>query len=296
MNDFKSLRVQSVLYRNSFDELVRAFGAVTNSLSNASHLLESWVVVFGDSSEDRVLTFEQVDSFERIAERLGGKFAYEFFGQNRGHGGGHNHLQENAEEELLLILNPDGILAPDTITRMILDFSPDTGVLDARQIPMEHPKTYDPITGEASWSSLACAMTSRSVFESVGGIDHETFFMYCDDVDYSWRVRLKGLKARYCPQARMFHDKRLDAEGNFCAGETEKYFSAEAALLLAYKYSRNDVLNALRKGMAESFDSNAKRALREFESRKVAGRLPAQIDLAHEVAEFTEGTYGSHRF
>lgn len=291
-----TLRVQTVLYENSPVALERSFEALVASLRLSSSELGGWVVVFGDSSSARVVNRAWVEERQRQATAAGGEFEYVFFRQNLGHGGGHNRLFAGSKETLLLIVNPDGIIEPETIPRLLAGLTPATGVLDARQLPMEHPKEYDPATGEASWSSLACALTPARVFREVGGIDHETFFMYCDDVDYSWRVRLAGYSARYCPEARMFHDKRLDAKGLLMAGAAEQYYSAEAALLLAYKYSRNDIVQSLEKMMTASTDGNLQRAVAEFRERRSTGRLPHQIDQLHSVAEFTGGTYGGHRF
>lgn len=291
-----TLRVQVVLYRNSSEELGRAFEALVNSLQQARNEISSWVVTFGDSSPAPVFDDDRVAAFALEAQNAGGSFTYEFFDANLGHGGGHNRLHESAQEDLLLILNPDGILAPNTVSALVAALEPGVGIVDARQLPLEHPKEYDTVTGEASWSSLACGLTRAEVFREVGGIDHETFFMYCDDVDYSWRVRLAGYSAKYCPSARMFHDKRLDHRGQIIAGEVEQYYSAEAALLLAYKYSRDDVVATLERAMADSSDANLRRALAEFHRRRQAGLLPTQIDTNRKVADFTQGSYGAHRF
>jgi GT2 family glycosyltransferase len=168
-------------------------------------------------------------------------------------------------------------------------------VADARQVPFEHPKDYDPVTGDTSWSSGACSMTQRTAFERIGGFDHETFFMYCDDVDYSWRLRLRGYRAVYAPSAALFHDKRLSLEGDMQAGASELYYSAEAALMLAHKYSRPDIVNRLTKSFHNG-DENAKRALTEYESRRGAGTLPTPLDGDHRVGQFTRGNYAVHRF
>lgn len=296
MNSKPSLRVQSVLFKNEPGEIRRAFEAACGSLGYAGSVISRWVIAYGDSSPSPVLDELAVSELAAAARERGGDFQYSFFGRNLGHGGGHNRLNETNTEDLLMILNPDGVLAPDTTERLVKAMTKDTGVIDARQLPLEHPKEYDPVTGEASWSSLACALTPSEIFSRVGGIDHNTFFMYCDDVDYSWRVRLAGYKAQYCPQARMFHDKRLDPRGNFVAGDSEKYYSAEAALLLAYKYSRGDIVRDLRIAMSASSDPNALKAVKEFDRRQSEGLLPSQIDTEHSVAEFTRGTYGQHRF
>lgn len=291
-----TIRLQTVLYGNSINELERALLSMSNSLGQAMSHISEWCIVFGDSSPEPLLDAKLIARFEKICIDAAGKFMYQFFGENLGHGGGHNRLHEGSPEDLLLIVNPDGILAPDTVLRLVEALTDGVGIVDARQLPLEHPKEYDAGTGETSWSSLACALTPSKLFSQIGGIDHNTFFMYCDDVDYSWRLRLEGFSAKYCPQARMFHDKRLDSAGNFIAGETERYYSAEAALLLSYKYSRDDVLESLKSVMAASSDPYQQKALVAFQSRQLAGNLPRRLDPEHLIAEFTDGSYGAHRF
>jgi len=50
-------------------------------------------------------------------------------------------------------------------------------------------------------SSLA---VRRDVFEAVGGFDKE-LFMYVEDVDLSWRIRLLGFNVIYVPKSRIVH-------------------------------------------------------------------------------------------
>ena len=44
----------------------------------------------------------------------------------------------------------------------------------------------------------------RPIFDAVGGFD-EGFFMYCEDVDLSWRARAAGFRTLTCPAALLFH-------------------------------------------------------------------------------------------
>lgn len=290
----QTLRLQVVLYGNEPSQLENAHRAAINSLRQAP--LDRWSIVFGDCSPLPLVSGSLETHFRSLAAAEGGAFEYVYFGENLGHGGGHNLLHESCKEDLTLILNPDGVLAPDAVTKLLEAMVPGVGVVDARQVPMEHPKEYDPLTGETSWSSLACAITPSKLFRQLGGIDHHTFPMYCDDVDYSWRVRLAGYSTRYCPSARMFHDKRIDQFGNLAASETERYSSPEAALLLAYKYSRDDVVASLIRSMVNSGDPYRSRALSEFRRREASNELPERIDMKHEVASFVNGAYGDHRF
>ena len=47
-------------------------------------------------------------------------------------------------------------------------------------------------------------MIPRALFETVGAFD-EVFFMYCEDVDLSWRARVNGFAVRTCPSALFLH-------------------------------------------------------------------------------------------
>ena len=52
-------------------------------------------------------------------------------------------------------------------------------------------------------SSAAC-IVRRDVFDEAGGFD-EDYFIYDDDTDFSWRVRLLGYKTLFAPLARVYH-------------------------------------------------------------------------------------------
>ena len=69
--------------------------------------------------------------------------------------------------------------------------------------------------------------------------------LFCDDVDFSWRARLAGFRVVHQPAAQFFHDKRLTLDAQMQVGDAEHFYAAEAAMMLAWKYSRPELAEQL---------------------------------------------------
>ncbi len=54
-------------------------------------------------------------------------------------------------------------------------------------------------------ASGGAMLVRREAFLAAGGFD-ETFFMYCEDFDLGWRLRLLGYRALLASEARVLHD------------------------------------------------------------------------------------------
>lgn len=298
MADLQSLAVQSVLYGNTEHDIIAAAAALANSVDGARHarLIGDWSLNLGDCSPEPVISEAARKAIEAEVQAAGGSFSYTFFGQNLGSAAGHNALAERTSEELLLILNPDAQVGFDTIEVLVRRLTPDVGIVEARQIPLEHPKDFAEGSGDTSWASTACALTSRASFTRVDGFDADTFFLYCDDVDYSWRLRLAGLRVVFEPAARVFHDKRLTTTADWPSSPAERYYSAEAALLLAHKYSRPKLVRKIARAFAARGGPDEQRALAAYRERVSEGRLPIPLDPKGTVAQFVGGNYAIHRF
>ena len=114
------------------------------------------------------------------------------------------------DTDYVFVMNPDVYLCPDVLCELLVPFSsPEVGIVEARQLPLEHPKHFDSADGSTSWASGACMMVRSEVLDVVHGFDADSFFLYCDDVDFSWRTRLAGYRVVFRPPARVYHDKRL---------------------------------------------------------------------------------------
>jgi GT2 family glycosyltransferase len=62
---------------------------------------------------------------------------------------------------------------------------------------------------EVGFLSGACLAIPRLTWDEVGGFPEE-FFMYCEDVDMSLRLRLRGCRLAVAPRARVIHDYEFD--------------------------------------------------------------------------------------
>ncbi|WP_303637818.1 glycosyltransferase family 2 protein [Stenotrophomonas tuberculopleuritidis] len=291
------LRVNSVLYGNEPDRITQAISHLERAAYVAlrAGVFDQVELAYGDCSPREELR-DTVLAGNADGSALA-RVEYVFFDANLGSAQGHNRLLELANSEFVLIMNPDIMMAPNALVELARSFNDNkVGMAEAKQLPIEHPKVYDPVSGETSWAATACTLVPRHVINALEGFDYRTFFLYCDDVDFSWRVKLAGYKVVYCPGAAAFHDKRLGPEGSWVVGWAEKYYSAEAALLLAYKYSRDDLVAEISNHFSTSGDDVWLKALAEFQRRKAAGELPVQLDHDRRVAVFTNGAYANHRF
>ena len=295
-----ALRVQVVLYNQALGDvwkLVSALGAAARLA-----MTEGWTsavgVAFADCSAAPVVSLADADALQEAAVAAGlAGLSYEFLGANRGSAGGSNALAANGSEDYILVLNPDTYPSPRLLARMLARFrDPTIGAVDARQIPLEHPKDFDPATGDTSWVSGSCLMVRRDVFDSIGGFDEENFFLYCDDVDLSWRIRLSGWRTVHAADAVVFHDKRIETAGTVAATATESYFGGLGRLGLAHKFGRPDLVAETLNQLDASSDEGHHRAAEEWRRRVGARQLPAPLPNGSSVANFIQGEYARHRF
>jgi len=93
---------------------------------------------------------------------------------------------------------------------------------------------------EISFASGAAMLVKKEVIAKVGAFD-ENFYMYCEDTDLSWRMRLAGYRVLFVPQSRVWH------KYNFSKGKQKFYLIERNRLsmfLTNYKW-RTIVLLAL---------------------------------------------------
>lgn len=208
-----------------------------HSVKRALKNIQAEIIVIDNHSSDQSLEWIQ----SRFTEII-----YMVNGENLGFAKANNQGLAMARGKWILFLNPDTIVSEDSI-RICLEFGQnheDAGALGLRMIdgrgkflpeskrglPMAttafyrlfglsklFPSSgifnsyYQPHVKEKDIHSIEVAagafmMVNRSLLESLGGFD-ERFFMYGEDIDLCYRIRLKGLTNYYLGSQTIIHFK-----------------------------------------------------------------------------------------
>ncbi len=162
---------------------------------------------------------------------------------NIGFARANNQALREARGKYVLLLNPDTIVHGDALERLVawMEQNPDVGAAGPRLLNSDGSLQYScrafPTLGagffrqtplgalfprnrfvrqylmtdwdhtverEVDWLSGAALMVRRDVLESVGLLD-EDFYMYCEDVDWCYRMHQRGWRVCYVPHAVITH-------------------------------------------------------------------------------------------
>lgn len=166
--------------------------------------------------------------------------------KNTGFSYANNQAIKVSKGEYVLLLNPDTVVEEDTFEKVIafMDAHPDAGGLGVKMLDgkgnflpeskrglptpsvafykifglsklFPKSKTFGKYhlgylnkdqTNEVDILSGAFMLMRKSVLDKVGLLD-ETFFMYGEDIDLSYRIILGGYKNYYFPETRIIHYK-----------------------------------------------------------------------------------------
>ena len=215
---------------NSEKWVTKCFESLARSSCDLSQLS---VWVFDNNSSDK--TTKLLKDLQARSQNLFSGFEVIFSDKNLGFGKANNLAAAKGKDDIICFFNIDTELLPDSLESLqqsIICSPADVGMWELRQLPYEHPKYYDPATGETSWCSGAAFAIRRSVFDSLGGFD-PNIFMYAEDVDLSWRVRSMGYKALYIPKVCIVHhsyERAAEIKPN------QYIYSIINNLLLRYKF------------------------------------------------------------
>ncbi|MEM7162894.1 MAG: glycosyltransferase [Bacteroidota bacterium] len=208
-----------------------------HSVKNAIRKIEAEVFVVDNAS---------VDGSNLMVERKFQEFTLIKNKENLGFSRANNQAMAMAKGEYVLLLNPDTLVEEDTFEKVIafMDDHPDAGGLGVKMIDgkgkfLPESKRGLPTPSVAfykifglSWLfpkskkfnqyhlghldkdkvheidvlSGAFMLMRAETLEKVGFLD-ETFFMYGEDIDLSYRITLGGYKNYYYPNTKIIHYK-----------------------------------------------------------------------------------------
>lgn len=164
--------------------------------------------------------------------------------KNLGFGTANNQAIRTSKGEYILILNPDTVIFPDSLQKMVafLDQNPDVGAVGPKilnhdgSIQFECARNFPtPLTEifalttlykklpknrlfgrylmshwdhndqrKVSLLSGACMIIRKEVFDRVGLFD-ENFFMYSEEADLLYRIKEQGWEIYFLPSAQVVH-------------------------------------------------------------------------------------------
>lgn len=214
------------------------------SVESALHNIDSEIfVIDNNSSDDSCNMIRQYFPSVKLIENK----------ENVGFAKANNQALQQASGEYVLLLNPDTIVEPDSFLKMIAfaDEHSDLGGLGVKMIdgngnflPESKRGVPTPFVAFCKISGLyklfpksdtfnhyylgalpndevneieilagACMLLRKSVLDEVGWLD-ETYFLYGEDVDISYRILLQGYKNYYLPTTQIVHLKGVSTKKN----------------------------------------------------------------------------------
>jgi GT2 family glycosyltransferase len=151
-------------------------------------------------------------------------------GKNLGYGSGNNLAARQAKGDALVLLNPDTVVSPGGLAGLVAPLEdPSIGIVTARLRLLDDPGTLNSAGNEVHVSGIAWAgaygepaesvselrdvafpsgaamAIRRDLFAELGGFTEE-LFMYQEDLELGWRVRMRGLRVVVNPAADVLHD------------------------------------------------------------------------------------------
>jgi GT2 family glycosyltransferase len=129
---------------------------------------------------------------------------------NVGYTQGMNIGIKRARGDFLALLNADLRLNPDWLKELMNTITQDSsiGACSGKQYSfsgvLQDMSKYQINNSELSSVSGCAFLCSKKALEKVGLFD-ERLFMYFDEIDLCWRMRLAGYKCVYVPKAVIYH-------------------------------------------------------------------------------------------
>lgn len=210
---------------------------------------------------------------------------------NSGYAGGANQAVEVSRGEFVLIMNPDIVFEPDYLKILVKRLETDrkigaiigklrkydfergkkTNFIDSAGLVMyRNRRCVDRGQGEEDCGQFnraeevfgitgACPLYRRSALEDCKIADEyfdKSFFMYKEDVDIAWRMRLFGWKCFYEPKAVAYHGRGTGVVDRSTLWEVAKQRKSLSKFQKYYSYKNERLMrvkNELRGNVTRDF-------------------------------------------
>ncbi|MFN0157687.1 MAG: glycosyltransferase family 2 protein [Bacteroidota bacterium] len=173
--------------------------------------------------------------------------------------------------DAMLFIDDDARVAPDTLSQLwqTLQSSPQAGIVTPRILDGNNEKIIwydggvtntfgDPVhrnmgaeAGTVTRESLeiefgtgCCQLIKREVVEQIGLLD-ETFFVYSEDADYSFRAREAAFRIVHVPGAIAWHEQSGDTKKNKGKWYRDYYVTRNKLMLFSKHYKGMKFIVAL---------------------------------------------------
>ena len=257
-----------------------------NSSKWINKCFSSWLHINYDLKKINIIVVDNCSTDDTIRllkdfkEKEGDKFAsFEIIEEkkNWGFGKANNIGFAKGNSDVVCFLNIDTELFEDTFEELdneVANAEPNVGIWEFRQFPYEHPKMYEILNGSTYWSSGAAFAAKRSVYAEMNGFD-EQIFMYAEDVDLGWRVRIAGYIVKYVPKVKITH---YSYESAGVVKPNAHVYGVINNLLLRYRYGTREQIREGHKmfwklmAYPEAFPGSKKQLLKQY--IKMFKRIP----------------------
>ncbi|MBQ9417626.1 MAG: glycosyltransferase family 2 protein [Bacteroidales bacterium] len=195
---------------------------------------------FGTEFESRVVVADNgsTDGSVELLQREFPEVELLQFDHNYGFAEGYNRALCEVEADYYVLLNSDVECTPHWLepAMRMMEPNPDIAVVQPKLLMHDRHDTFEYSGGaggfidsygypfcrgrlfstleqdhgqydndcELFWASGAAMIVRAAVWHEVGGLDSD-FFAHMEEIDFCWRVHLKGYRVSYCAGAKLYH-------------------------------------------------------------------------------------------
>lgn len=189
--------------------------------------------------------------------------------KNLGYAGGNNLGVKNAKGNLVAFINPDTQVLPEWLKPLVNTIqSPRTAACQPKIMLLQDKKLicatgkisnflgFETLSNykdkdfsmkikEITSFSGSAVLIKKDIYKKLGGFDDQ-FFMYYEDGDLSWRIRLSGYNIKMVPESVVYHEYKFQPDEEYQKEKNKFYLLERNRMLMILKnYSTKTIFMIL---------------------------------------------------